>query len=392
MSDTTRWLLPNGIDELLPEQASRVEDCRRLLLNTCASWGYEYVVPPLVEFEESLLVGLGADLEQLTCKFSDRETGKTLAVRADITPQVARIDAHSLGREGVTRLCYAGSTLKSMANTIPADRSPVQLGAEIFGCSGIDADVEAIELLLSLVERSGLSGITVDVGHVAFCDLVMDAAGIDAECKAQILALLARKASSELTQFLTGFPDVQRETIALLASMHGDRDVLERARAAFADIDGVDAVLTDIATALACCDRIGCKLNMYIDLTEAHGYRYHSGLVFALYAKELGTAIAKGGRYDGVGEVFGRTRSATGFAVDLKAWASLASLEAPSKIFVASPVDSCSDLAVKEQALRASGVVVIKAVGGEIDRRCEQKLVKRHHEWLLESVGKSNGS
>ena len=151
MDDTTRWLLPNGIDELLPEQAGRVEDCRRLLLNICATWGYEYVVPPLVEFTDSLHVGLGADLELLSCKFTDHETGKTLAVRADITPQVARIDAHSMGLQGVNRLCYAGSTLKSVANSIPADRSPVQLGAEIFGCGSIEADIEVVDLLLSLV-------------------------------------------------------------------------------------------------------------------------------------------------------------------------------------------------------------------------------------------------
>ena len=326
MGDTTRWLLPNGIDELLPEQAGRVEGCRRLLLDTCATWGYEYVEPPLVEFTDSLLVGLGADLEVLSCKFADRETGRTLAVRADITPQVARIDAHSLGRAGVSRLCYAGSTLKSVADTIPADRSPVQLGAEIFGCAGIDADIEIVELVLSLVRKSHLSEITFDFGHVGFCQLVLDSAGLRTEQQEEILALLARKANSELDKLLTGLGRDQRLKVSQLASMHGGLDVLSRAKDVFGDLAGVNDVIGDLEAVLSCCERADSGISVYIDLTEAHGYRYHSGVVFALYARELGAAIAKGGRYDGVGEVFGRKRPATGFAVDLKAWSSLARL------------------------------------------------------------------
>ena len=386
MGDTTRWLLPNGIDELLPEQAGRVEDCRWLLLNTCAGWGYEYVVPPLVEFTESLHVGLGADLELLSCKFTDQETGKTLAVRADITPQVARIDAHSMGLQGVNRLCYAGSTLKSVANSIPADRSPVQLGAEIFGCSGIEADIEVVDLLLSLMDRSGLSDITFDIGHVAFCELVMTHVGLSSEQQNTVLELLARKANSDLDRLLTQLSSEQAEKISVLATMHGGIEALDRARVAFADIPGIDKVISDVEAVLACCERLEGQVNVYVDMTEAHGYRYHSGVVFALYAKELGAAVAKGGRYDGVGEVFGRRRPATGFAIDLKAWSALAVLESEAKVYVASPIDASAQLAAKESELRASGVIVIKAAGGEIDRRCTQQLIKRNSEWLLEPL------
>jgi ATP phosphoribosyltransferase regulatory subunit len=388
MGDTTRWLLPNGIDELLPEQAGRVEDCRRLLLNTCAGWGYEYVVPPLVEFTESLHVGLGADLELLSCKFTDQETGKTLAVRADITPQVARIDAHSMGLKGVNRLCYAGSTLKSVANSIPADRSPVQLGAEIFGCSGIEADIEVVDLLLSLVDRSGLSDITFDIGHVAFCELVMTHVGLSSEQQNTVLELLARKANSDLDRLLTQLSSEQAEKISVLATMHGGIEALDRARVAFADIPGIDKIISDVEAVLACCERLEGHVNVYVDMTEAHGYRYHSGVVFALYAKELGAAVAKGGRYDGVGEVFGRRRPATGFAIDLKAWSALAVLESEARVYVASPIDASAHLAAKESELRASGVIVIKAAGGEIDHRCTQQLIKRNSEWLLEPLEK----
>ena len=389
MSDTTRWLLPNGIDELLPEQARRVEHCRRRLLDICAGWGYEYVVPPLVEFSDSLLVGLGADLDELTCKFADRETGKTLAVRADITPQVARIDAHSLGRANVTRLSYAGSTLKSVANSIPADRSPVQMGAEIFGSADITADVEVVDLLLSLVTQNGLSDVTFDIGHVAFCDLVLDATGLDDEQRETILSLLARKATSELDRFLVTLTNQhEREQVQLLASMHGGRDVIARAREGFADVPGVGALMDDLEAVLASCDRNG-NVNVYIDLTEAHGYRYHSGVVFALYARELGAPIAKGGRYDGVGEAFGRSRPATGFAIDLKAWSMLAEIPEVASTFVSSPAVDCRELLTAESNLRANGKIVIKALGDSIDPRCTQELVRIEDEWLLKPVEKN---
>ena len=389
MSDTTRWLLPNGIDELLPEQARRVEHCRRGLLDICAGWGYEYVVPPLVEFSDSLLVGLGADLDELTCKFADRETGKTLAVRADITPQVARIDAHSLGRANVTRLSYAGSTLKSVANSIPADRSPVQMGAEIFGSADIAADVEVVDLLLSLVTQNGLSDVTFDIGHVAFCDLVLNATGLDSEQRETVLSLLARKATSELDRFLMKLSDQsERDQVQLLASMHGGRDVIARAREGFADVSGVSALMDDLEAVLACCDRNG-NVNVYIDLTEAHGYRYHSGVVFALYARELGAPIAKGGRYDGVGEAFGRSRPATGFAIDLKAWSMLAEMPEVASTFVSSPALDCMELLTAESELRAAGTVVIKALGESIDPRCTQQLVRIEDKWLLKPVEKN---
>ena len=389
MSDTTRWLLPNGIDELLPEQARRVEHCRRRLLDICAGWGYEYVVPPLVEFSDSLLVGLGADLDELTCKFADRETGKTLAVRADITPQVARIDAHSLGRANVTRLSYAGSTLKSVANSIPADRSPVQMGAEIFGSADIAADVEVVDLLLSLVTQNGLSDVTFDIGHVAFCDLVLSATGLDSEQRETVLSLLARKATSELDRFLMKLSDQsERDQVQLLASMHGGRDVIARAREGFADVPGVGALMDDLEAVLASCDRNG-NVNVYIDLTEAHGYRYHSGVVFALYARELGAPIAKGGRYDGVGEAFGRSRPATGFAIDLKAWSMLAETPEVANTFVSSPAIDCRELLAAESELRAAGTVVIKALGDSIDPRCTQQLVQIEDKWLLKPVEKN---
>ena len=358
-------------------------------MDICAGWGYEYVVPPLVEFSDSLLVGLGADLDQLTCKFADRETGKTLAVRADITPQVARIDAHSLGRDNVTRLSYAGSTLKSVANSIPADRSPVQMGAEIFGSADIAADIEVVRLLLSLAAQTGLSGVTFDIGHVAFCDLVLDSTSLTKAQREEVLSLLARKATSELTRFIATLAEAsEREKITLLASMHGGSDVIARAREGFGRVPGVVALMDELEAVLSCCDGED-DVNVYIDLTEAHGYRYHSGVVFALYARELGAPIAKGGRYDGVGQAFGRSRPATGFAIDLKAWSLLAETPDYAATFIASPATDCEALLTAEAELRAAGKVVIKALGNAIDPRCTQQLIRIEDKWLLKPVEKN---
>ena len=350
MGDTTRWLLPNGIDELLPEQAGRVEDCRRLLLNTCSVGVMNMSCPRWLSLRIPCMLAWVLT-SMLSCKFTDHETGKTLAVRADITPQVARIDAHSMGLQGVNRLCYAGSTLKSVANSIPADRSPVQLGAEIFGCGGIEATLK-LSICCSLVERSGLSDITFDIGHVAFCELVMSHVGLSSEQQNTVLELLARKENSDLDRLLTTLSREQAEKISVLATMHGGIEVLERARAAFVDIEGLEKVIGEVEAVLACCQRLQGRVNVYVDMTEAHGYRYHSGVVFALYAKELGAAVAKGGRYDGVGEVFGRRRPATGFAIDLKAWSALAVIEEADKAYVSSPVDASAQLAQRVRTSR----------------------------------------
>ena len=358
MGDTTRWLLPNGIDELLPEQAQKVETVRRRLLDHCQRWGYEFVVPPLVEFTDSLLVGMGADLDLLTCKFSDQESGRTLGVRADITPQAARIDAHSLGRDDVTRLCYAGSTLRAVANTIPADRSPVQLGAEIFGCSSIDADIEISRLLLSLLDEAETPPLTLDIGHVGFAKAVIDALPVSGSQRDTLADLLQQKSGPGLKRFVKQLDDeALANRIAILADMHGGTSVIDVAAEAFGDIAGVTDMLDQIAAMVASSRAAAPNINIYIDLTEYRGFRYHTGLVFSVYAEGVGVAIAKGGRYDNVGSAFGRARAATGFAVDLKTWADFdnSALEQSVSV-VSSPSDSCDLLIAKERELRATQV------------------------------------
>jgi ATP phosphoribosyltransferase regulatory subunit len=212
--------------------------------------------------------------------------------------------------------------------------------------------------------------------------------GLSSEQQNTVLELLARKANSDLVRILATLSSEQAEKVSVLATMHGGIEVLERARAAFVDIEGLEKVLGEMEAVLSCCQRLEGRVNVYVDMTEAHGYRYHSGVVFALYAKELGAAVAKGGRYDGVGQVFGRRRPATGFAIDLKAWSALAVLDPADNDYIASPVDASAQLAAKESELRASGGIVIKAIGGEVDARCTKQLVNRNNEWLVEPLEK----
>lgn len=389
MGDTTRWLLPNGIDELLPEQAHKVESVRRRLLDCCQRWGYEYVVPPLVEFTDSLLVGMGADLDLLTCKFSDQESGRTLGVRADITPQAARIDAHSLGREDVTRLCYSGSTLRAVANTIPADRSPVQLGAEIFGCLSIDADIEMSRLLLSLLEQATTPSLTLDIGHVGFAKSVIDALDVTDAQREVLVDLLQQKSGPGLKRFVKQLDDEELASrVATLADMHGGTAVIDIAAEAFGDVPGVTAMLDQIAVVVASSRSAYPDINIYIDLTEYRGFKYHTGLVFSVYAEGVGVAIAKGGRYDNVGSAFGRARAATGFAIDLKTLAGFDVSDAsqPDSV-VSSPIDACEGLVAKEKELRSSGYTVVKALDGLHDRRADLILTKQGSEWQLVPIG-----
>ena len=252
MSTENRWLLPEGIDELLPERAAQLEALRRRLLDQCATWGYRYVIPPLVEFTDSLLIGLGADLDVVTCKFTDQMSGRMLGVRADITPQTARMDAHSLAEEGVTRLCYAGSTLQSTPQSVISGRAPIQLGAELFGSSAIEADSEIIGLMLSTFQCAGVSRpLTLDIGHIGIYDALFSDAGLDPELEDQIFDALQRKSAPDIERLSASLPAREAERLAQLVALHGSPDVLASARAAFPDELAVMAALDQLDTVLA---------------------------------------------------------------------------------------------------------------------------------------------
>jgi len=388
MISVDRWQLPDGIEEVLPAQAATAERLRRRLLDLYRSWGYQLVIPPLMEFTESLLIGLGQDLDLLTFKLTDQLSGRTLGVRADITPQVARIDAHSLAQDGITRLCYAGSTLHTRPKSLLASRSPIQLGAELYGDNSLAADVEIVRLMLATLEAAGMgSDITLDLGHVGIYRAVLACAGLSAEQEQTVFDALQRKSVPDLHLALAGARPEAAELIIALVDLHGDDAVLANARELFADsapgaVAAVDA-LREVATDIR---RQRPDLDIYFDLAELRGYHYHTGIVFAAYVPGHGQALANGGRYDNVGEVFGRARAATGFATDLKALLALVPAEAATRGAISMPDSDDPALAAAVARLREAGEIVINCLGTDPDPRCDRQLSEQDGQWRVQAI------
>jgi ATP phosphoribosyltransferase regulatory subunit len=391
MTTVDRWQLPDGVEEVLPARAELVERLRRQLLDLYRSWGYQLVIPPLMEFTESLLIGLGQDLDLLTFKFTDQLSGRTMGVRADITPQVARIDAHSLAEQGVTRLCYAGSTLHTRPKSLMASRSPIQLGAELYGDNSLAADVEIVRLMLATLEAAGLTDITLDLGHVGVYEAVLATANLNADQEKTVFDALQRKSVPDLQLALVGVEPGAAELIIALVRLHGDDAVLASARELLAEkapaaLAAVDA-LQEVATAIR---RQRPDLNIYFDLAELRGYHYHTGIVFAAYVPGHGQALANGGRYNDVGAVFGRARPATGFATDLKALMTLLPAAAVAHGAISAPDDSVVQPGLQEKVneLRARGEIVINALGVQADPRCDRELVMEADHWQVQALNK----
>ena len=400
MTTVDRWQLPDGVEEVLPAQAASVERMRRQLLDLYRSWGYQLVIPPLMEFTESLVIGLGADIDLLTFKMTDQISGRTLGIRADITPQVARIDAHSLAEEGVSRLCYAGSTLHTRPKTLMASRTPIQLGAELYGDESLAADVEIIRLMLETLEVAGLDKLSLDLGHVGVYKAVIAMAGLDEEQENTVFDALQRKSVPDLNAALEGVDTAAAGLIIALVDLHGTDQVLADARALFADT--VPEALAAVDSVAAAADAIHSqypKLSIYFDLAELRGYHYHTGIVFAAYVPGHGQALANGGRYDNVGAVFGRARPATGFNTDLKALINLLPAQSVEIGAISAPVLSLQGgeetslpkggqnaLLQKVSELRVSGEIVISALGTAVDPRCDRELVLEDSQWLVKNI------
>lgn len=388
MTSVDRWLLPDGVEELLPAQAAQVEALRRQLLDLYKRWGYELVIPPMLEYTESLLVGLGSDIDLLTFRVTDQLTGRMMGLRADITPQAARIDAHSLGREGPVRLCYAGSVLHSKPKQPLASRSPLQLGAELYGDNSPASDLEIICLMLETLRVAGLNGITLDTGHVGIYRAVIKTAALNAEQEARYFDILQRKAKTELKLFVAELPVTSNIAKQLLGlnELHGGEDVLRRGRDLFADIpEAIAAIesLEELTQALAL--RIA-DIQFYFDLAELRGLHYHTGVVFSALVREHGQALALGGRYDDIGALFGRARPATGFSIDLKALLGLLSpVTEVAAIFA--PYDPSPAQWQFVQSLRESGEKVICGLPGQdTDAVCDRVISKEQEQWCVKSL------
>lgn len=390
MALADRWLLPEGIKELLPPQARQAELMRRRILDLYNSWGYELVMPPLVEHLESLLTGTGHDLDLNTFKLTDRLSGHALGIRADITPQVARIDAHRLRTEGASRLCYCGSVVHTHAAHMLASRNPLQAGAELYGHAGIESDAEIIALMLETLQVAGVSDVlTLDLGHVGLFRALVRQAGFDQEQKDQFIDLLQRKAMPEIEAFIEALSvdDSLREQLSVLPRLHGTKDVLEKARACFSQPEALAAIDYLVQLAALVQQRYP-TVRCYFDLAELRGYHYHTGVVFAAYTPSFGQTLAKGGRYDEIGEDFGRARPATGFSTDLSTLIDLAGVPAAAEKAILAPTDD-TDLALQGaiRDLRQQGYRVIKMLDGlPVPASCDRRLEKQGGEWQIKPL------
>lgn len=379
------WALPEYIEDILPVEAARIERLRRRILDLLHTHGYELVMPPLLEYVESLLTGTGHDLDLQTFKLVDRLSGRMLGVRADITPQVARIDAHLLNRKGVTRLCYFGSVLHTLPSGMNRTREPLQIGAELYGHAGIESDIEIQRLLMRALGIAGIGRCCLEIGHVAIFRSVIRRGGVGAELEAELFRATQAKDLPALRGLVRRLAPTTRTALMMLPELYGEAEIIARARKLLPDYPEIRAALSDLG-ALARKLRDVAQIRCF-DLAELRGYRYHSGVVFAAYAEGWSNALALGGRYDQVGKAFGRARPATGFSMDLREVSSASPDAAPSAGVLAPyrPADAGLQRAV--DALRARGEVVVDDLPGHAGTRgelsCNRRLEKRRGKWIL---------
>ncbi len=308
-----KWVLPEFVEDILQPEAMRIEKLRRRILDLFFANGYELVIPPLLEYMDSLLTGTGHDLDVRTFKVIDQYSGRMMGVRADITPQVARIDAHLLNRNSVTRLCYAGSVLHTRPSGLHATREPIQIGAEVYGAAGDDADLEIQRLLCKALQLARLKNLRLDIGHVAVFRSIAQAARIRPALEAELFEALQKKDLPGLRKLTAKLKPATREALLKLPELYGGADVLARAEKTLPRLPQLKKALATLRSLAR-----ACPVPVSFDLAELRGYHYHSGVVFDAYCAGVSGPVARGGRYDEVGRAFGRARPATGFSIDLR--------------------------------------------------------------------------
>jgi ATP phosphoribosyltransferase regulatory subunit len=394
MSSQDQWLLPEGIEEVLPPEARRLECARRELLDLFDRWGYALIFPPFIEYLESLLTGTGNDLDLQTFKLTDQLTGRMMGVRADITPQAARIDAHPLRRDSASRLCYLGTVLHTRPDGFAGSRSPLQVGAELFGHAGVESDVEILSLVLESLSLLEIPNAHVDLGHVGIFRALAAEAGLSKVRENDLCAALQRKAVPEIEAMLADWEldTAQRNRLAALAELNGGPEVLEEARRALAGAsDTVIEALDNLCAISVLLQQRVQDVVLHFDLAELRGYKYQTGMVFAVFIPGCGQEIARGGRYDAIGEVFGRARPATGFSTDLKTLVTLSQRKFEEQGgAILAPADNDPALFATVQQLRRSGERVVCALPGDAaapaDCCCNRILVNTGGTWTLKPV------
>jgi ATP phosphoribosyltransferase regulatory subunit len=386
---SSAWLLPEHIADVLPAQARRIEDLRRGLLDVARSYGCELVIPPLLEHIESLLSGTGRALDLKTFKLIDQLSGRTLGVRADSTPQAARIDAHLLNRAGVVRLCYCGPVLHTRPSGTQASREPLQFGAEIYGHPGLEADIEVQDMALDCLEAAGLGTVLLDLADARILHALLEGAELDAPRLEQLVAAVAAKDAALLADASRTLPPAARAGLRALLSFYGGAEIIDAARRSLPAHPSITAALADLARLAAHARVAHPGAEVGFDLADLSGYAYYSGPRFAVYAKGSSDALARGGRYDEVGAVFGRTRPAVGFSLDLKELVPLTG-SVQRRPAVRAPWTEDTGLRAAVRALRAQGETVVCVLPGheseQLEFDCDRELVHAAGQWLLRAL------
>ncbi len=392
MNSRTRWLLPTGIQEVLPNDAVILENQRRKLIDLFRSWGYRLVIPPFIEFVDSLLLKDSDDLNIQTFKFTDQISGRTLGARADMTPQVARIDAHMLKEEGATRLCYCGTVLLTQAESAGGTRSPLQIGAELYGDDSIESDAEIIRMMLTAITETGIDNPLLDFGHAGIFDILCDEVDLVGEAKQDLFSILQRKSAPDMQAFLNTMncADNYKSAIAAMNQLHGDTQILQQAKSVLAPAGARMLVAINKLEALA--EKLGKHLSnhqIHFDLAEVRGYHYQNDLVFAAYDRASGAELARGGRYDNIGEAFGRARPATGFSADLKQLLKLSQLDNNTQPAIFAPLsdDPALDQIITE--LRNSGETIIAGLSSSDTAKssaCKRQLEQDGDTWAIKEA------
>jgi ATP phosphoribosyltransferase regulatory subunit len=386
---TNRWLLPENIADVLPFEARKVEELRRAMLDVFQVYGYELVIPPMLEFRESLLTGTGSDLDLKMFKIVDQLSGRTMGLRADMTPQVARIDAHLLNREGVTRLCYAGTTLQTRVFGGNSLREQLQLGAEVYGHAGWEADLEVINLMLETLSLAKLGQITLDLSHAGLISEAIGSLELSTLDMDDLYQALQSKDAPSLKNLTMHWDRSSRDFVFALLDLSGDAfSVLKEAQKVLPQTPGVVQAINDLNRLCDSLSKSSSKPQLNIDLADLRGYQYHTGVMCAAYVQDSAIAVARGGRYDQVGKAFGRSRPATGFSMDVIAVARLSARDARRAAILA-PWSDQPALSTLVAELRAQGEVVIQLLPGHQqdsgEFHCDREIVAQGDHWKVVS-------
>ena len=396
MTSAKRWLLPDGVEEILPAEAYKLESLRRHLLDLYESWGYQLVITPLIEYLDSLLVGSSTDLDLHTFKITDQLSGRMMGIRADITPQAARIDAHCLNREGPVRLCYADNVLHTRPRGIMTSRVPIRIGAELYGYSGVECDIELVCIMHETLRAAEINDVHIVLGHVGIFRTLLLEANLDEGTERSLFEAVQRKEYDRIDEVLNSsvIDKELRQMVEQLTRLSGDETILEAAKQVFAAAPVT--VTAELDELVAIAEGIKKRLPeaaMFFDLCELRGYEYHTGIVFAAYTPNYGRAVAKGGRYDHIGEVFGRARPASGFDSDLKVLAKLSNKIFKRRAAIVVPNNNDPDLLILVDTLREQGEIVVNWFGdAELsqqdceEQNCDRQIVNKNGEWVVESL------